>query len=159
LNKPSIAKILVQFSNLTKAIIDASSIIYTQKTGFLNILSKTIRLYTIPEILNETQHDYENLKIIKHNFNKVPNDEKLILVAFDQNLPVISEDKMILTAFENRDIPYFNSLMMLNFLFYKNQIAATDFRQFRRRLKDIAWYGQPVWEFGEEVFVSIENLT
>jgi hypothetical protein len=159
LKEPSIVKILVQFSNLTKALIDSSSIIYANKAGFLDKLGETIRLYAIPEILNETQHDYENIKIIKHNFNNVPTDKKLISVAFDQNLPVISEDKKILTALENRDIPYFNTLMMLNFLFYKNQISAADFCQYRRRLKDFAWYSQLVWEFGEKVFASIENLS
>ena len=159
MKEPLIEKIVIQFSNLTKALIDASSIIYATKTGFLEILGSTIRLYTIPEILFEANQNYKDIKIINHKFNNIPNDEKLLSVAFKQNLPIISEDKKILFALEKSGKPYFNSLMMLNFLFYKNEISATDFNQFLIRLKDIAWYGQSVWEFGEKVFASIEDLS
>ena len=156
MNEPSNDIVLNQFSTLTKALIDASSIIYSSKAGFLDKLGKTIRLYTIPEIFSETFHDYENIKIIKHNFDDIPNDKKLISVAINQNIPVISEDKKILKALENVNKPFFNSLMMLNFLLFKNQISVTEFFQKRSRLKKIARYGKTIWDFGDSVFNSLK---
>ncbi|MBC8182481.1 hypothetical protein H8E88_15385 [candidate division KSB1 bacterium] len=154
MNEPSIDIVLNQFSKLTKALIDASSIIYSSKAGFLDILGETIRLYTIPEIFTETLQDQKNIQLIESHNHNDRTDDKLLAIAFDLDVSVISEDKKILIALEKENKPYFNSLMMLNFLFYKNKISATGFRQKRERLKDIAWYSQSVWDFGDSVFNS-----
>jgi len=64
LNKPSIDIALAQFSKLTKALIDASSIIFAIKAGFLNSLGKTIQLYTVAEVSVEKSQNYEFIPII-----------------------------------------------------------------------------------------------
>ncbi len=156
MNEPSIDIVLDQFSKLTKALIDASSIIYANKTGFLDLLGKTIRLYTIPEIFAETLQDQKNIQLIESHNHSSRTDDKLLAVAFDLNVPVISEDKKILIALEKENKPHFNSLMMLNFLFYKKEISTTGFHQKRDLLKDIAWYSQSVRDFGDSVFNSLK---
>lgn len=42
-----------QFNQLDKALIDASSIIYANKADFLKMLSTTVKLFSIQEILSE----------------------------------------------------------------------------------------------------------
>jgi len=152
LNKPSVDIVLDQFSNLTKALIDASSIIYASKAGFLNVLSKTIQLHTISEIIAEVNQEHKNIQIIESHSDKDKTDDKLLKVAFDLNYPVISEDKKILTALKKENKPHFNSLMMLNFLFYKKKLPSNEFHKKRERLKEIARYSQSVWDFGDSVF-------
>jgi len=53
-NKPALQEIFSRFDLLDKALIDASSIIYTHRADFLEILESSIKLFSIPEILSET---------------------------------------------------------------------------------------------------------
>ena len=91
-----ISNVFQQFNRLKKVLIDASSIIYIQKVGFLIQLSDVISLHTLPEIWAETGFTDMSIKIIHEKFSSITNDEKFIKCAKKKKWPVVSEDKKII---------------------------------------------------------------
>ena len=141
-------KILRQFDHLKKAVIDASSVIYMDKAGFLPLLAQNVTLMTIPEVLQEINSRNVKIQIAPSEELTGTTDEKLVSCAFQLNLPIISEDRKILRAALEKEMDYFNSLMMLSFLFYRRQVSEKEYRGYLEKLRAIAWYGNEIWEFG-----------
>jgi hypothetical protein len=154
-NKPSPQEIVSRFDHLDKALIDASSIIYTDRANFLEILAASIKLLSITEILSETGPVSESIKPLKYNGPSFSNDQKLVLCALDLNLPIISEDKKILMAMKRAKRPFFNSLMMLNFLLYRRRIQNQQYIQYHQALKKFARYSDEVWKYGARIKAAI----
>ena len=155
-SKPSPQEIIVRFDHLDKALIDASSIIYTDRADFLDILASSIKLLSIAEILSETGPVSQRIKPLIHGATSSSNDQKLIACALDLNLPIISEDKKILMAMKRANRPFFNSLMMLNFLLYRRRIQNRQYIQYHQALKKFAHYSNEVWKYGARIKVIIE---
>jgi len=140
------------FEQLKKALIDTSSIIYAQKVGFFSILSCTVKLYSIPEVISETKTQVSRVRLIHPSeSSSISTDQKLISCALENKLAMISEDKSILTVMQRAEIPYYNSLMMLNFLLFSQKIDDDGYRHYLGALKNIARYSETVWEFGRHV--------
>ena len=146
---------LSQFQRLRKALVDASSIIYMHKAGFLRELETEVKLYSPQEVLDET--GYDGLKVFPIPFigHGKANDQKLILCALEQRLPVISEDKKILLHMKKEKIPYFNALMMLNYLVFKKRVDVESYGIYFKRLTSFAWYSPQVLEFEKNVYNTI----
>jgi len=140
---------------LKKAIIDASSIIYMMKADFLHQVASSIELHSLSEIIAETGYSNIDIKILTGCSIGKSNDQMLIFCALESGWPVISEDKKILSTMERNEIPYFNSLIILNYLLFKNQISVADHSVYFRRLKEHAWYSPYVWDFGKTIFKKI----
>ena len=154
-NKPSPQEIFSRFDHLNKALIDASSIIYTDRADFLEILASSIRLFSIKEILSEAGPVSESIKPLNYSETSSSNDQKLISCALDLSLPVISEDKKILMAMKRANRPFFNSLMMLNFLLYRRQIRNQQYIQYHQALKNFARYSDEIWKYGARIKTAI----
>ena len=133
-------RVLSEFQTLSRALIDASSIIYMHKVGFLTELANTVNLYSPPEIIAETGFHDLNITPVACTLNSLSNDQKLITAALELRRPVISEDKNILLHMRRANLPYFNSLMMLNFLLFRNRIDPKNHAMYFERLKECAWY-------------------
>ena len=149
---------LVRFDHLKEALIDASSIIYTDRAKFLPILTSTIKLFTIREILSETGPVSYNIKLLSHRDRISPTDLKLIACAQHRGLPIISEDKKILMAMKRANRPYYNSLMMLNFLLYRRCIDVQQYDRYRQALQKFARYSEDVWNHGAKIQSAIIDL-
>lgn len=78
------------------------------------------------------------------------NDQKLTFCAMEKQLPVISEDKSILMKAKKANLPYYNALMMLNWLLFKQKVNQEKYLLYFSSLKKIARYSQEVWEYGSE---------
>lgn len=150
---------LLQFQTLRKALIDASSIIYMQKAGFFTELANTVNLYSPAEIVAETGSNDLDLRPVACVSKSLPNDQKLITAALQLRWPVISEDRNILIHMRRAKLPYFNSLMMLNFLLFKNRIDLKSHVLYHERLKKYAWYNPYVWEYGKNICDAIADLS
>jgi len=72
--------------------------------------------------------------------------------------PVISEDKKILMAMKRAGRPFFNSLMMLNFLLYRRRIQNQHYIQYHLALKKFARYSDDIWAYGAAVNAAINEL-
>lgn len=84
---------------MKNALIDTSSIIYIQKAGYFDVLSKAIQLV---------------------------------------------------------QAPYYNALMMLNFLLFSQRIDDDSYRGYYSALENFARYSEAVWEFGEHIYTAIK---
>jgi len=149
-------EVFSQFNQLDKALIDASSIIYANKADFLKMLSATLKLFSIREILSEVGSVSDSIKPLTHTENSLSNDQKLIACALHFGLPVISEDKKILMAMKSARRPYFNSLMMLNFLLYRQTIDDRQYDRYHLALKQFARYSDEIWKYGAKIHAAIE---
>ncbi|UCE48276.1 MAG: hypothetical protein JSW47_22080 [Phycisphaerales bacterium] len=151
-------RVLSEFRTLRRALIDSSSIIYMHKARFLRELANTVNLYSPPEIIKEAGFHDLNIKPVACSSNSLANDQKLITAALKLRWPVISEDKNILLHIRRANLPYFNSLMMLNFLLFKRRIDLKSHAIYFERLKQYARYSPYVWEFGKNIYNTIAHL-
>ncbi|MGB5746303.1 MAG: hypothetical protein WBM69_04930 [Desulfobacterales bacterium] len=150
-------KTLRAFEQLKKALIDASSIIYSQKAGFFSILSRTIQLYSIPEVISETEKQVPGVVLLQHSGSpSLSTDQKLISCALENKLAMISEDKSILRAMHSAEAPYYNALMMLNFLLFSHKIDDDSYRRYYSALENFARYSETVWEYGKHVYAAVK---
>ena len=150
-------KALLAVSQLKRALIDTSSILYMQKAGYFDLLASTIKLYTIPEVMSEIRSKPEGLSLIRlPGSPALSTDKMLITCALDSHLAMISEDKAILNAMRHAKIPYFNALMMLNLLLFSRKIDEGDYRSYLKELKSFARYSDTVWGFGDKVHAAVK---
>ncbi len=155
--KPLPQEVFSQFNQLDKALIDASSIIYANKADFLEMLTNTVRLFSIHEILSEAGSVSGSIKPLTHKEKSLSNDQKLVACALHFGLPVISEDKKILMAMKSAQRPFFNSLMMLNFLLYRQLIDNRQYTQYHLALKQFARYSDEIWKYGAKIHAAIKE--
>ena len=149
--------ILRALGRLKKALIDTSSIIYVQKAGYLDALAGTIQLYTIPEVISESKAHPAGVTLIHSSESpSLSVDQKLVACALENKLAMISEDKRILSAMGRAQAPYYNSLMMLNFLLLSQKIDDDGYRRYHCALETIARYSEAVWEYGRHVYAAIK---
>jgi len=155
--KPDVQVTISQFDQLTTALIDTSSIIYMEKVGFLDLIAERIQLVTIPEVLIESGESGTHFTIIQSPADGGSTDQKLILASRLYRHPVISEDKAILTQVQGLHIPFFNSLMMLVYLYHQQVITPEAYLNFYKHLQGIARYGERIWKFGNTVFKTLDQ--
>jgi len=149
--------ILCAFEQLKKALIDTSSIIYVQKAGYFDVLAGTIQLYSIPAVISESKTHIAGVTLIPPSESpSLSTDQKLISCALENKLAMISEDKRILKAMRRARAPYYNALMMLNFLLFSQKIDDDGYRRYYSALENIARYSDAVWEFGRHVYAAIK---
>ena len=149
---------LEEFAHLQQAFIDASSLIYTRKCGFLTPLAETLSLQTIPGVLAETGWPELPISIYHQAGAGEPTDDLLLRAALQEGLPVISEDKKILTRVISGGLACFNAVMMLHFLYYKKVLDAGRHNACLEKLKGIARYSPGIWEFSGRVFTRVAKL-
>lgn len=152
-------KVFSEFDALDAAAIDASSIIYMRKAGFLSDLAEEIRLFSPGSVIRETGYDDLPVRPVTGGRSSESSDRQLVACSLAFRIPVISEDKKILMAIRRARLPYFNSLMMLNFLLFRGRISAADHGVRFRRLLDFAWYSPAVLAFSRSVFTAVRAGT
>ncbi len=165
-----------RFDRLQEAAIDASSIIYMLKAGFLGLLGTTITLKSVPEVVAETGWPSLPVTVVSSDRRSDPaspapeapsqrvdaitgaprepvpsNDQRLLDFAEEAALPVISEDRAILRAAEEAELDYYNSLMMLAFLRYRGRLDSQWYEEAKARLLEVARYGRDVLERFEAI--------
>ncbi len=149
---------LLEFERLRTLLIDASSIIYTVKAGCFEDLADCLDLYCPARILEEA--GYQDLKIRPLIIGQpaLSADESLVWWARRLNWPVLTEDLGVIRQLAKQRTPYFNALIMLEFLFFKSQIGPDQYADCLRRLLENAWYGPNIVRFGEVLHcVVLEN--
>lgn len=157
-NERAKQEVFRRFDHLNKALMDASSIIYMDRADFLELLASSIRLFSIPEILSETGPVSKRIRPFIYNRTASSNDQKLVSCALDLDLPIISEDKKILMSMKRANRPFYNSLMMLNFLLYRRRINNQQYIQYHLALTKFARYSDDIWRYGATVQAAIKEL-
>lgn len=144
--------VLNRFDVLRRGVIDSSSIIYAQKSGIFEVLQQSILLFTVPEVIQET-----GLRRHRMTVNDIrgggTTDHKVLTLA--SNCPLISEDRKMLLACQSRGGEYYNMLMMLHFLLYRQCISGSEYETYLPSLLTAARYGDRVLQFGEDLHQHI----
>lgn len=148
---------LIHFDTLREAFIDASSLIYMRKVGFLQQLQESLSLYSVPEVLQEAGVPKEGFYLALCREENLSNDRKLLHCALERGLPLISEDKALLMKAKRAGLLYYNSLMMLNFLFFKQTIDSKEYKRYCLSLRRYARYSEDIWSYGEKVYQRIKG--
>lgn len=151
---------LRQFDHLSQAIIDTSSLIYLQEIDLLTSAGRWIRLWTVPGVVREFGAAAAECPIHvideKNSTDGADStDDTLCRAAAGCRLPIISEDRQILMRARKSNLPYFNTLMVLNFLLYKKALDLLEYQTAFDRLRTMARYSDKVYEFGGRVFAEI----
>jgi hypothetical protein len=138
--------------------IDASSMIYHLKTGLLGSLAAEVRLISTKQVIAEV--GWPHLPVTSYMLEEeaTSNDESLLFLARREGLPLLSEDKEILKNARDEGMDYYNTLMMLNYLFMKKRITAEEYPEYLERLKDCSHYSQAILDYGDAVYFLISNL-
>jgi hypothetical protein len=151
---PSAIQTLLEFNTLRTAIIDSSSIIYLSKINVLDVLSSSLSLLTVKDVIKECGISTKKIEIFSETTSQTT-DQQLIDLTLRKKIPIISEDFKILNTISKTDTPYFNSLMMICYLLFIQKISKNDFLHYRENLVQFARYNDFVWNFGDELFEAI----
>ena len=156
----SISHVFNQFDALNQALIDTSSLIYLSNTNLLTAASRAIQLKTISNVVKEfgSLSEIKDIEIIELREvinEKKDTDRRLMETAMHLRLPIISEDKKMLMRAKRSGLPFFNTLMIMNFLIYKNVIKQEAYQASLDLLRKKAYYNAFIFEYGKIVFESI----
>ena len=145
------------FPVLKEVVIDASSIIYMLKCGLLGKTAARIKLYCTPPVAGETGWPGLPLTLMLPEKPFSTNDESVVLLGEELNLPVISEDRKILLEAEKRGLRYFNTIMILNWLLLDSAVSEEEYLEYRAELVKVARYSNRVLEYAEEIHKKIKQ--
>lgn len=145
------------FPSLKEASVDASSIIYMLKCGLLGKTAAHIKLYCSPPVAAETGWPGLPVTQVMPKGRFSTNDESVVLLGEEMNIPVISEDKKLLMAAERKGLRYFNTLMILNWLLLDSAVSEEEYLEYRAELVKVARYSNRVLEYAEEIHKKIKQ--
>lgn len=154
-----VERVLARLERIKVVVIDASSIIYAEKSGFLNLLCGAIRLRTIPQVFAETGRCYPGIELVESvevQSGRRETDYLLFHTAQNLGKPLVSEDRAILLRCKNADIEYYNAYMMLIMLTARRIVD--DPSPYRSTLLDVAHYGRPVIEYADSFFSYLSKM-
>jgi len=145
------------FESLKEAAIDACSLIYLIKAGLLGTLGAAISLISVEEVIDETGWHHLPVESVESNKSIFANDKKLIDLAITRQLPLISDDKEVLEAAYDNGLPHYNSLMILNYLYFINRVSEEDYSEYESRIIEAARYTPIVVNYSRDVFHRIKK--
>lgn len=149
-------KLPEEFTRGMKAIsIDASSIIYFLKTGILGYVAAEIELFSSQGVNDEVGWPRLPLTLVPVP-EEMSNDASVLYVAETRGIPVLSEDREVLKEAEERNLPFYNALMILNYLLLKGRIGTGEYDEYLDRLKEISRYSREILEYGDSIRKLVE---
>ena len=161
-DEDEILRVFAELERLKRAYIDSSSIIYMHKAGFYIPLSTSMRLKTIPEVLDEIGFSPENLEVIASPAEGIrcsaATDVKLCHAAQFRNSALISDDRTILQWCRRQGTTYYNSYMMLILLRYRRRIGGEEFDRYEESLVKTARYSSRITEYAKGFAAFLTKL-
>jgi len=138
--------------------IDASSMIYHLKIGLLGSLAAEITLISTPGVIKEV--GWPHLPVTSRDISTgtYTNDESLVILASREKVPVLSEDKEILTRAGELGLEYYNTLMMLNYLLLKGRVMPEEYPEYLTRLIECSHYSDAVLSTGHAVHAEVLEI-
>lgn len=144
-------------TGIKKISVDASSLIYMLKIGILGYAAAEMEMRACPCILKEVGWPHLPVKTVMKNFGSISNDDTVLALSEYERIPLLSEDYEILKGAEDRGIPYFNTLMILNYLLFRKRVTSEEYSEYLKRLKEISRYSQDILDYGEAIKNKIDK--
>jgi len=138
-------------SGITEISVDASSLIYMLKIGVLGYAAAEITFFANPCIIEEVGWPHLPVTECSLDREEMENDDTVIALADREKIPLMSEDLEILKKAGEKGIPFFNTLMILNYLLLKGRVSSEDYNVFLDRLIEISHYSSEVLLYGEAI--------
>lgn len=140
---------------MDRVVIDASSLIYASKAEFLQLLKGELHLCSSPDVLIEAGEALSaGVEAIESPVADT-NDQSLLETARSCHLPLISEDGKLLKQCRQESLEYYNSLMLLNLLLFRERLSLEVFVEKRSLLQQTARYQKWIWTYGDAVTMHI----
>lgn len=132
--------------NLRSAGIDASTIIYLLKAGFLGYLAAEVELRTVSAVMKETGWRGLPIRVDEGvgTSDRLTPDDRLLAFALAHRLPLISEDRKLLQRAGAAGLTYYNALLMLDLLVLRGRFSEEEYHIYRDRLVRIGRYDADV---------------
>lgn len=159
-----VARAVRQLAELNAACIDASSMIVCNKAGILDDLAACCKLHTVADVLAETGYHDAPVSVAPPAAAPDPPpgldgpaapDDRLLHAALRAQLPLISEDRELLLRFAASGLPYFNALMMLEYLLLRGRLSSRDYPRAARLLRRASRYSDTVLAFAQDVHLEV----
>lgn len=147
---------------MESAVTDTSSLILLEKSGLLPPLSRLLRLVTVYQVWEEYEAGSDNGKFpagidLIEGPNEAGADEGVLLAARRKGLPLLSEDRKLLLRAEKAGIPYYNALMMLEFVLSRGGMDPADYENRKTRLLASARYSPRVRAYTERLHWEVRK--
>lgn len=147
---------LAAFASLRRCILDSSSAIYMRKAGFLELLGATLELVTIPGVIEETGFTDMPVSLLEPERPVAAETDSIIVAeSAARSLPVITEDRKMMLRLDAAKVPFFNSLMMLHLLLFREKLDPFAHEMHYTRLLAVCRYSDRVLAYGREVFQAV----
>ena len=149
IDEREIEDVLTRLDRLKTAVIDSSSIIYLDKSGFLGDVAGAVTLFTIPQVLDETGMTDLPVKVVNppSPAGETETDRLLVATAAGLKKAMLSEDRPILLRCRTEGMEYYNAYNMLVMLWMRSLIEEREFRLREEKLLEVAHYGKFVIDY------------
>jgi len=142
-------EILENLTDLKAVVVDACSLIYLERVQMLESLAAQVKLITLPCIVAESRLSDPPVTLMIDPNDELCNDQRIYALAEKLNLPLLSDDGILLRKADKADRPHYNTLMMLILLFTKNTSSESELRRACSSLKSFARYHPKIWQYAE----------
>lgn len=157
LSKNECETILAKFSQMDRCLIDTSSLIYLHKIEAMALAESELTLLVPEIVVDELGFPLSDKCRVLSSPDGVKADDLLLSLALEMKLPLISEDGPLLKRAQLEGLDFYNTLMILLFILYKECITESEYRSFITRLEGVARYNKLVWAYGESLESYIKS--
>jgi hypothetical protein len=149
--QPDITRLLARLRGLSSGAADTCTIIYLEKCGLLDLAADAFQLLVPPGVVAEFGRPLPGC--ILCSVEPTPDTDSAVLaLALDRGIPLLSEDGRLLNRCRRKNIPHYNTLMLLLALLVQGKIDTTRYLEVHRVLLDVARYSPAVRQVGDHVF-------
>lgn len=159
-----VADAVTRLSAVHCGCIDACTIIYAQKAGYLDELAATIRLMSTPGVLGEISRREVRrpvtgrIRIVRIQPAMPGNaDEEILCTAARFGVPLLSDDRRVILSAKAARLDCFNAAMLLHLLFLRRVLDVDEHRRALDRLLTVAWYGPRIRAFADACYDRIRR--
>ncbi len=149
-------RIATELLDFQGGVTDTSTLIYLQRLGKLELAARCFSLRIIPQVVEEygaIPHGTHLQQLVPSG----PTDAVLCTVAQRLAQPVLSEDKQVLREAQRRNIPHYNTLMIILALYARGMLTSASYDAIRRELPTFARYSPQVFAVGDAVFQALRQ--
>jgi hypothetical protein len=148
-----IARELLDFQG---GVTDTSTLIYLERLGKLELAAHNFSLWIIPQVVEEYGAVPCGIRLPEPVLSG-PTDAVLCHVAQLLAQPVLSEDKQVLRNAQRRNIPHYNTLMIILALYARGMLTTESYDAVRLELPTFARYSPQVFAVGDAVFQALRQ--
>lgn len=170
-NPDAVSRVRRELEALEAAAVDASSMIYMLKAGFLGYAAAEVKFYTVGPVAREVGWPELPVRIADlRRGGEIPwtpeavevaeafvgrgkhgNDELLLELAAGRDIPVLSEDHRVHERASEEGIRHYNALLLLALLRMRDRIPPPDYEEYFELLRAVGRYSAGVLAFARAV--------